>query len=667
MKSMKLGARIGLGFGVLILLALALGSVAVWNINAVKATAGKLANGYLPQVKLTSDLERKFVQAMLGVTIYVNTQDAKFLGLAKNALAEVRKGLKDGEELAARSPDSAHFRGEMEKTGKMIDQFERQLNEATVKSYDLVRNYGQLKETNKFFMANASHFLSDELNELKTEMNNGNETGTMLEHLTKVSLLNGLLELGNQIYLSVSAAEAEHDLNAIDEVKKAFEGIDKRLDALKAICHSAADLGSVERLRTAYGLYRDALTELVNVWSAVEGLNKQRSVTGREVMLLTQGAHDAGLDNTRRASDQMVKKVSFSTMIMISGILLAIIIGSSIAFFLTRAITKPIRQVVRGLLEGAEKVASASSQVASSSLSLVDGASQQAAALEASTTSLDQIGSITRQNADNAFQANQLTDETSNLIVIASQSMNQLLSSMKEITEASEDTQKIIRTIDEVAFQTNLLALNAAVEAARAGEAGAGFAVVADEVRNLAMRTAEAAQSTADLIDNTTKQVKEGYEMVVRTNSEFAEVARSVTSCRGLFGEITAASRDQTRGIDQVSTAVVKMNKIVKENAVSAEQSASASEEMNAQAEQMKWFVAELVALVGADDTEEDNRGAAPGGQTRAQAVQDAATFHKLRPRLGDGNGEAYGKAGDKFGIEGYNRQEWILPFDDGR
>ena len=357
-------------------------------------------------------------------------------------------------------------------------------------------------------------------------------------------------------------------------------------------------------------------------------------------MALTQDAHDAGLDDTRKASDQTVARVSFSTAMMIAGLLLAVMIGVSIAVFVIRAITKPIRQVMRGLLEGADQVASASSQVASCSLLLAEGTSRQEAELEAGSASLGQIGSMTRQNADNALRVNQLMQETSRLIFVASRSMDQLTSSMTEVTSASQDTQKIIKTIDEVAFQTKILALNAAVEAARAGQSGAGFAVVADEVKNLAMRTAGAAKSTAGLLENTVKQVKEGYELVVRTNHEFAEVARSLTNCEGLVEEITAASRQQAGGIDQVSTAVVEIDKIVQQNAVSAEESASASDEMNAQAEQMKQFVAELVALVGAGGNEKGKRRASVI-QAKAPAALHAVGFDKILPGPGKSNGAA--------------------------
>jgi methyl-accepting chemotaxis protein len=137
------------------------------------------------------------------------------------------------------------------------------------------------------------------------------------------------------------------------------------------------------------------------------------------------------------------------------------------------------------------------------------------------------------------------------------------------------------------------------VEAARAGEAGAGFAVVADEVRNLAMRAAEAAKSTADLIEGTVKKVNDGSELVNRTNEAFTQVAQSSKKVGELVSEIAAASNEQAQGIGQVNTAVTQMDKVVQLNAGNAEESAGASEELNAQAEQMKVIVQELVAMVG--------------------------------------------------------------------
>ncbi len=275
------------------------------------------------------------------------------------------------------------------------------------------------------------------------------------------------------------------------------------------------------------------------------------------------------------------------------------LVSLGLFFLIAKLVIRPMNQLMENLTEGAGQVSSAAAQVSSASQSLAEGASEQAAGLEETSSSIEEMTSMTKQNADNANQANTLMADTSRVVERANEAMNELTRSMTEITAASEETGKIIKTIDEIAFQTNLLALNAAVEAARAGEAGAGFAVVADEVRNLAMRAAEAAKSTANLIEGTVKKVKNGSDIVAKTNEAFAKVAVGAKKINELVGEIAAASQEQAQGIGQINKAVVEMDKVVQKNAASAEESASAAEQMNAQAETMKGFVGELTALIG--------------------------------------------------------------------
>ncbi len=267
-------------------------------------------------------------------------------------------------------------------------------------------------------------------------------------------------------------------------------------------------------------------------------------------------------------------------------------------FFFARSITRPIMRAAESLNDGSDQVAAASTQVSASSQSLAEGASESAASLEETSSSLEEMSAMTQQNAGHANEADSLMKETNQVVTHADGSMARLTQSMEEISAASEETQKIIKTIDEIAFQTNLLALNAAVEAARAGEAGAGFAVVADEVRNLALRAADAAKNTAELIEDTVKKINDGTEVVSGTGAAFGETVTRVRKVGDLVNEIAAASTEQAKGVEQINQAIVEMDKVTQQNAANAEESAAASEEMNAQAEQMRSVVRELVGVI---------------------------------------------------------------------
>jgi len=456
------------------------------------------------------------------------------------------------------------------------------------------------------------------------------------------------------------------DLQATTEKMRANSAdivrIQKELERLVVLPAGKALLAEIAERRKAYVAVRDEVFALQDGGQADRG---QVQRLAEEKMNPALAAYDEAVVRLSQRQTHMfdesgdyVEALAASGRQLLAGFgLLAVVLGGALAWWLTRSITVPLRKAVglanavaKGDLStrievhstdeagelmaalntmndnlnalvtqvrsGADSISTAAGEVASGNLDLSSRTEQQAGSLEESASALEELTGTVAQNADNALKGSELATSASREAARGGAVVEQVVSTMGEINEASKKIVDIISVIDGIAFQTNILALNAAVEAARAGEQGRGFAVVAGEVRTLAQRSATAAREIKQLIDASVEKVGNGTRLVGEAGATMQDVVASVRRVSDIMTEISAASREQSIGIEQVNGAIAEMDQVTQQNAALVEEAAAATESMQEQAQNL----AQAVSVFKLD-----------GGQ-RAPAAVNAPARAAVKP-----------------------------------
>lgn len=666
LKNLSLGMKIGGGFGILILIAVLLGGVAVWNMKRVENIAEELENQRAPQVGIGVQVERGSLLAMYAMRAFNYTGDAKNVTETEKSLADVDKALAEATALAQKY-DMPKLKENAAKGTARVAEYKALVKQAVEISAARDKNMEVMTVAATQFMQSGNDFKESQAKQLAQDLSGKGDAKKFKERAEKLAMINDVIALGSAVRIANFKSQVDRNNSAVLEAMKNFAQIDAELEKIRAITRVAEDLKLLDGVKGAAANYKSSLEEFLKLGEEIAAITAKRRDAGAGVVAAAKATSEAGVKATQDGSAAAGSALAAASTIMITGLVAALLIGVVVAFFLTVGITRPVlqgvefakrmaggdfttqldinqkdeigvlaqalndmvlrlRQVVADVRGATENVASGSEELSASSETLSQGATEQAAAIEEVSSSMEQMASNIKQNADNALQTEKIALQAAKDAQEGGVAVNKAVDAMKNIAEK-------IGIIEEIARQTNLLALNAAIEAARAGEHGKGFAVVAAEVRKLAERSGNAAGEISDLSSSTVTVSEKAGEMLMKLVPDIQRTAE-------LVQEIAAATGEQNAGADQINKAIQQLDQVIQQNASASEEMASTSEELSSQAQQLQ-------QTMGFFQVDASGGGSLRSRKPKALPAGPSAMAHKPAPaKPGPRSGSAKSTSG---------------------
>ena len=647
-NKLKLNAKITMLAGILLVISVILGTFAIISMFSAAKKSAQIAEQAFPAIHIMSKILSEKGDLRTNLRDFTLSSNMNMAKAADEVFVLIEKEFSDMDELLETADDLPIIVATLPK----IKPLEKNLKGLSDSIFPLAEEQLELK---KKLVPLGNKILQDIIDlriELTADRDRGGNGSSTKDRDNMFSLL-GTTSL---VIISFNTVTLTHDTTGYaNTVATAGEVVGYLLSLMNSTTLSPkyiAMLNDIFEETKEYDGYFDRYVKIQII---------RDDIYHKQLESMTAFNHDIDtlIEQVINRNSQKAKIAESSLHLgsIVSLILLffAIALGTVSSILIARSIIKPISESITDLSSGSNQVTAAAGEISKASQSMASGASEQASSLQEISSSLNEIASMTRQTADNARNADALVQDSVQKTKASREAMERLQNAVVEIQHSSNETSKILKDIDEIAFQTNLLALNAAVEAARAGEAGKGFAVVAEEVRNLAQRSAQSAKKTSVLVEGSQKSCSHGVSLAEETAQAIEKITETSEKIAAIVTEITSATEEQSHGISQVSSAITNMDTVTQANASQSEELAASSEELNSQALSMDDSVGALVGVVDGEDAkfarERQNQIAASNRFKKPVGKKTAATKTAAIPEKSQSARPA--------------KQVHVIPFDD--
>jgi methyl-accepting chemotaxis protein len=654
-SNLKIGQKLLIGFGVVLLLGLMLGGISMLKMNRITPLADQLVKFGMPEVELSSKAMDAIQQARLDFRTYGLTYDDAALESGRKSIAATQAALAEIETLGTNSKDT-QLVDVVKKAHDAIGQYVASMDDTVKSSQVIVQNRKEMD-------VQAAEYL-----QAMDALMNGLETraktaGAGSDVAQQILLTCELMKLVDTCRVANLKAQSLRDPAVIEAVLPNFAKMQETIKQLSPMLNDDALKPHLAKIEKTMLAYRDDMQEMQKSYQELLAVQERRNTTSREAMTQSSGIMQDNIREATETSKTTALQLGAAKVVIIIGLTLMLLLGSAAAFLITRQITKPLascvpvfesvaqgdlRQriavqgkdevgqvagkfnqvieqlsgIIHNLSENSHEVSSAASQIAASSEEMAAGMREQSAQTQQISAAVDEMASTTvevarkagdaassaRQSETRAEEGGQVVDSAVHEINAVANMVRETAVAITELGKQGEQIGMIISVINDIADQTNLLALNAAIEAARAGEHGRGFAVVADEVRKLAERTSLATkevassinaiqQGTAGAVERMhagTSQVERAVEQARQAGTALTHIIADVQTMNGMIQSIAAASEEQSAASEQISRNLESITAVTAQSADGANQSATAATHLSQKSEQLQEIVSQF-------------------------------------------------------------------------